>query len=246
MNKVIVFGATSGIAQALQRIMAAQGKSLLLVGRSQARLAEVAADLKARGAAQALTCEADLAEVAQHKRVLEFAQQNLAGFDTVVVAYGTLLDQGGAPLTPQRVQQELHTNFVSVAALLTALTPHFEARRGGTIAVLTSVAGDRGRRSNYVYGSAKGGLGLFLQGLRSQLFPAGVRVLTIKPGPVNTPMTAHMKKGAIFSEPDAVAQQIYRALENGSADVVYTPARWKWIMLAIRAIPERWFKKLSL
>lgn len=244
--KAIILGATSGIAQPLERLMAADGASLLLVGRSQERLDTLAADLKARGAAMALTCVADLSDVAQHRHVLEVAREKFADFDTILLAYGTLLDQEQCQVSPERAIEELHTNFVSAAALLTLFAAYFEKRKSGTIAVLTSVAGDRGRRSNYVYGAAKGGLSLFLQGLRSRLFPFGVRVLTIKPGPVSTAMTAHMKQGRIFSQPEAVARQIYRALQDPRADVVYVPGRWKWIMRVIRAIPERSFKKMSI
>lgn len=246
MQNVIILGATSGIAQPLERMMAAQGKSLLLVGRSQERLDTLAADLTSRGAARVLTCVADLSDVSQHRGLLQFARERFPDLDTLVLAYGTLLDQEQCQVSPERAVEELNTNFVSAAALLTVLAAHFEARKSGTIAVITSVAGDRGRRSNYVYGAAKGGLSLFLQGLRSRLYPFGVRVLTIKPGPVNTSMTARMKKSRIFAEPEQVARQIYRALENPAADVVYVPGRWKWIMRVIRAIPERSFKKLSI
>lgn len=226
--------------------MAADGKSLLLVGRSQERLDTLAADLTSRGAPRVLTCVADLSDVAQQRRVLQVAREKFPEFDTLVVAYGTLLDQEQCQVSPERAIEELNTNFVSAAALLTLFAGHLEARKGGTIAVITSVAGDRGRRSNYVYGAAKGGLSLFLQGLRSRLFPFGVRVLTIKPGPVHTAMTAHMKKSRLFSEPEAVARQIYRALQNPRAEVVYVPGRWKWIMRVICAIPERSFKKLPI
>lgn len=245
MNRIIVLGATSGIAQPLQRLMAADGKSLLLVGRSSERLQTLAADLASRGAAQVLTFVADLADLSQHRALLQFARQHFPDFDTVLLAYGTMLDQQQCQVSPERAIEELNNNFVSAVSLLTLFAAELEARKSGTIAAITSVAGDRGRRPNYVYGAAKGGLSLFLQGLRSRLYPLGVRVLTIKPGPVDTPMTAHMQKRRALAAPDDVARQIYRALQNPSTDVVYVPGRWKWIMRVIRAIPERSFKKLS-
>ncbi|HEU5452629.1 MAG TPA: SDR family oxidoreductase [Terriglobales bacterium] len=245
MQNVIILGATSGIVQPLERLMAADGKELLLVGRSQERLDTLAADLASRGA-RVLTCVADLSDMTQHRRVLQFAREKFPDFDTLLLAYGTLLDQEQCQVSPERAVEELNTNFVSAAALLTLFAGHFEARKAGTIAVITSVAGDRGRRSNYVYGAAKGGLSLFLQGLRGRMYLFGVRVLTIKPGPVHTAMTAHMKKSRMFVEPETAARQIYRALQDARAEVVYVPGRWKWIMRVIRAIPERSFKKLSM
>ena len=119
------------------------------------------------------------------------------------------------------------------------------ARRGGRIAVITSVAGDRARRSNYIYGTAKGALALFVQGLRAKLHSTGVRVLTIKPGPVATPMTAHMPGSAKFADPAAVACAIYQEIEHGRRDILYVPGRWRWIMTVIRLIPEGIGKQLK-
>ena len=141
--------------------------------------------------------------------------------------------------------RELHVNYVSAAALLTLFAADLEQRRTGCIAAITSVAGDRGRRSNYVYGSAKGALSLFLQGLRSRLHPAGVKVITIKPGPVQTPMTDHLPNAARFAEPEEVARDIVRALDRRSPDVLYTPKIWRYVMAAVEHIPETLFKRLS-
>jgi len=129
--------------------------------------------------------------------------------------------------------------------LLTLLANRFEAQRHGTLAVIGSVAGDRGRQSNYVYGTAKGALAIFLQGLRNRLHPAGVRVLTVKPGFVDTPMTASFKKGPLWAAPEAVAAAIVAAVERGR-DVIYTPWFWWGIMTLIKLVPERVFKKLKL
>jgi short-subunit dehydrogenase len=134
---------------------------------------------------------------------------------------------------------------VSASAILTLFAADLEQRRTGCIAAITSVAGDRGRRSNYVYGSAKGALSLFLQGLRSRLHPAGVKVITIKPGPVRTPMTDHLAGASRFAEPELVARDIIRALERRSPDVLYSPKIWRYIMAAVEHIPEMIFKRLS-
>jgi short-subunit dehydrogenase len=141
--------------------------------------------------------------------------------------------------------RELNTNFTSAASLLSYAAASLERRKTGVLAVITSVAGDRARRSNYVYGTAKGALTLFVQGLRARLFASGVRVLTIKPGPVDTPMTAHMKKGLLTASPKSVAATIYREMEDGKAEVIYVPAYWRLIMAGIRAIPESVGKKMK-
>jgi short-subunit dehydrogenase len=140
---------------------------------------------------------------------------------------------------------EMQVDFVSAAAILTLFAADLERRRSGCIAAISSVAGDRGRRANYVYGSAKGGLALFLQGLRSRLYPAGVRVVTIKPGPVRTPMTDQLPDGRRLADPRRVAGDIVRSLEGRSSDILYTPAIWRYIMMLVRLIPEAIFKRLS-
>lgn len=246
MKKIVILGATSTIAQAAERLMAADGAELLLVGRSPERLQALQADLRARGAARVLTLAADLADCSQHARLFERASAEFGGFDTVLLAYGTMLDQPACQVTPELAVREINANFTSAASLLTLCGEYFRRRGGGTLAVITSVAGDRGRRPNYVYGAAKGGLSLFVQGLRSRLHASAVRVITIKPGLVDTPMTAHLPRGPLMADPATVGRDIYRALRRSSPDVLYTPWYWKWIMLAVRAVPERWFKKVSL
>jgi short-subunit dehydrogenase len=245
MKKVVIFGATSGIAQEVQRLLIKEGIELLLVARSTERLPIVAADLETRGAVRVAMFAADLADVSTHASVLAYAQEQLPDFDTVLLAYGTMLDQEKCKHSVASALRELDTNFISAAALLTLFAEYFEARKDGCIAAITSVAGDRGRRSNYVYGSAKGALSLFLQGLRSRLHEAGVRVITIKPGPVDTSMTDGIEKGAMFADPKDVAQDICRALQKRSSGILYTPWRWRYVMAIVRAIPEPVFKRLN-
>jgi short-subunit dehydrogenase len=144
------------------------------------------------------------------------------------------------------LSEELQVDFVSAAAILTLFAAELERRCTGCIAAITSVAGDRGRRSNYVYGSAKGGLSLFLQGLRSRLYPVGVSVITIKPGPVQTPMTDGLPHAAHFADPRQVARDIVRGLAQRSPDILYTPRIWRYIMIAIKWVPEAIFKRLPL
>jgi decaprenylphospho-beta-D-erythro-pentofuranosid-2-ulose 2-reductase len=243
IKKVLVLGATSGIAQALLRMMARDGKELLLVARSQERLDAVRTDLLARGAANVLTLEADL--LISQEMVVSFAKECFPDFDTLLLTYGTMLDQALCQVSAEHAVRELETNLVSAVAVLTRFAQYFESRKSGTIAVITSVAGERGRRPNYVYGAAKGGLSIFLQGLRSRMYQHGVRVLTIKPGPVATAMTAGIRKSPMIASSKMVAADIYRALENTRVDVIYTPRPWRWIMATVRMIPERYFRKLS-
>jgi short-subunit dehydrogenase len=250
MRKVVVLGATSGIALQVERQLARQGCELLLVGRSAQRLAELQVDLSIRGGAvtgaqQVLTYAADLACVQQHAAVFDFARRTFPDFDTVLLAYGSMHEQKDSETAVDILLDELQVNFVSATAILTLFAADLERRRTGCLAAITSVAGDRGRRSNYVYGSAKGALSLFLQGLRSRLHPAGVRVITIKPGPVQTPMTDHLPNAARFADPEQVARDIVRALERRAPDVLYTPKVWRYVMKVVQEIPEAVFKRLS-
>ncbi len=245
MKKIIILGATSGIALEVQRLLAHKGCELLLVARSSQRLAEIEADLSVRSAQQVLTYSADLASIQQHAAIFEFVRHTFPDFDTVLLAYGSMHDQKDSETSVDILLEELHVNFVSATAILTLFAADLERRRTGCLAAITSVAGDRGRRSNYVYGSSKGALSLFLQGLRSRLHPAGVRVITIKPGPVLTPMTDHLHNSARFADPKQVARDIVDALERHSPDVLYTPKIWRYIMTAVQQIPETIFKRLS-
>ncbi|MBZ5664750.1 MAG: SDR family oxidoreductase [Acidobacteriia bacterium] len=244
MKRVVILGATSGIALEVQRQLAHEGRELLLVARSSERLAELQADLSVRGAQQVFTYAADLASVQQHASIFDFARRTFPDFDTVLLAYGSMHDQKESEMSVDVLLEELQVNFVSATALLTLFAADLERRRTGCLAAITSVAGDRGRRSNYVYGSTKGALSLFLQGLRSRLHPAGVRVITIKPGPVQTPMTDHLPNAARFADPQQVARDIVRALERRGPDVLYTPKIWRYVMAAVEHIPEGIFKRL--
>jgi short-subunit dehydrogenase len=245
MNKIVILGATSGIAVAVERLLARRGYELLLVGRSVHRLAELQADLLIRGARNVSTYAADLASIQQHAAIFDFVRRTLSDYDTVLLAYGSMRDQRESETLVDVLLDELQVNFVSATAILTLFAADLEQRRTGCIGAITSVAGDRGRRSNYAYGSAKGALSLFLQGLRSRLHPAGVRVITIKPGPVQTSMTDHLPNSARFADPEQVARDIVRALERRSPDVLYTPRIWRYIMSGVRQIPETIFKRLS-
>ncbi len=246
MRRVVILGATSGIALEVERQLARQGCELFLVARSPQRLSELQVDLCVRGAWQVFTYAADLASIQQHASIFEVARRAFPDFDTVLLAYGSMHNQKESETSVDVLLDELQVNFVSASAILTLFAADLERRRTGCLAAITSVAGDRGRRSNYVYGSAKGGLSLFLQGLRSRLHAAGVQVITVKPGPVQTPMTDHVPNAGGFAEPERVARDIALALERRSPDILYTPKIWRYVMSAVEHIPEALFKRLPL
>lgn len=245
MKRVLILGATSAIAEHTARRFAKRGDRLMLVARDKQKLATLDEDLTIRGAEKVISHAADLNDTHQHAALLEQARTALDGLDIVLVAYGTLGEQAACEQDFETALRELHTNCLSVLSLLTLLANDFEQQQSGTIAVISSVAGDRGRQSNYVYGTAKGALTIFLQGLRNRLSKANVQVLTIKPGFVDTPMTREFKKGLLWVKPASVARSIVRAIDKRK-DVIYTPFFWRYIMLIIKLIPEKIFKKMSL
>jgi short-subunit dehydrogenase len=245
MQKILIIGATSAIAEATARRYAQRGDSLYLLARNGERLDALLADLKLRGAAATAGAQFDANHHDRHAAVIAQAAEAMGGLDAVLIAHGTLPDQQACQADAALALREIGTNALSVIGLLTHIANRFEAQRSGVIAVIGSVAGDRGRQSNYVYGSAKGMLAIFLQGLRNRLHKAGVHVLTIKPGFVDTPMTAAFPKGPLWATPDQVAQAIVKAMDQ-RRNVLYTPFFWWGIMAIIRAIPEAIFKKLSL
>lgn len=245
MDRILILGATSAIAEATARIFASRGHALFLVARRAGALAAIADDLKVRGAARIETQVLDLNRNESHVEMLSRAIGVFGGLDLVLIAHGTLLDQDACQRSVELTLQEFNTNALSVISLLTLLANYFEEQRQGTIAVITSVAGDRGRGSNYVYGSAKACVTTFLSGLRQRLHSKGVRVLTIKPGYVDSPMTAHFKKGLLWVGPETVAHGIVRALDK-KKDTVYLPPFWRIIMGLVNMVPERCFRSLKI
>lgn len=245
MLNVLIIGATSAIAEATARRYAARGARLFLVARDASRLADIAADLKVRGAADVGQATLDVNRVSEHAGVLDQAWLLLQNIDVALIAHGTLPDQGACESSVEVALAEFATNGTSTIALMTALAPRLESQRKGTLVVISSVAGDRGRQSNYLYGAAKAAVSTFASGLRQRLAKVGVEVVTIKPGFVDTPMTRAFRKGPLWATPDAVAAGIVRAANRGRS-VAYLPWFWRPIMLVIRHIPESIFKRLKL
>lgn len=244
-KKIVIFGATSAIAMATAKIWASRHAEIMLIARSLDKLQVVKQDLITRGAKSVEIEQADLSDISVHQELLNKIKNKFTDFDCVLIAYGTLGNQEECQMSFKQTQDELNTNFLSVVSLLTPLANDFAKKGSGTICVITSVAGDRGRQSNYVYGTAKGALSLFLQGLRNRLSKSNVAVIDIKPGFTDTPMTADMKKNFLFASPEKVGAGIVKAIDN-KKDVVYLPWFWCFIMLIIKSIPEKIFKKLNL
>jgi decaprenylphospho-beta-D-erythro-pentofuranosid-2-ulose 2-reductase len=245
MKRILIVGATSAIAEQAARAMTREHPRMVLVARDPRRLEAVTADLSIRGARIEASLVLDAEEPERFAEVVAEADTALDGFDTVLLAQGVLPPPGSSGRT---VEERLHTlavNAGSVIGLLTEIAPRMGSRGEGVIAVLGSVAGDRGRRSNYEYGAAKAAVDTYMEGLRAELAPSGVRVLTIKPGRVDTPMTDEFEKGALWASAESAGVAVARAMTKRSG-VVYVPGYWKWIMMVLGFLPEAIFRRLPL
>lgn len=245
-QNVLVVGATSAIAQAVARRYAETGARLFLCARNARHLEVVAADLRARGAAAVATYVSDADDSSGVEAMQRAAWEDLGTVHVALVAFGSLPDQERAATDTEYLKAQFRTNAESALVCLAGLARRFLPQHSGVIAVIGSVAGDRGRPGNYLYGSAKAAIDAFASGLRARLYRDGVHVLTIKPGFVATPMTAHLRlPGRLTAQPEAVAARITRAID-GRWDVVYVPGFWWLIMTVIRSVPESLFKRLRL
>ncbi|MBV1878314.1 MAG: SDR family oxidoreductase [Pseudomonadales bacterium] len=245
MKKVLIIGATSAIAISTSRLLAVRGSQMFLVGRNEVSLRASKDDLLVRGADKVGYVSMDLNETQRHGECLNEAIAFLGALDIVLIAHGTLSDQQACEASVELTLGEIKTNALSTVSLLTLLANLLENQGSGVLAVISSVAGDRGRGSNYVYGSAKAMVDAFLSGLRNRLSKKGVQVLTIKPGFVDTPMTAELAKGILWADPDTIAKGILLGIDKGR-NIVYLPFFWRYIMLIIKFVPEFVFKRLSL
>lgn len=242
----LILGATSAVAMAVSNLLAQQGYQLYLVARNQERLEGVKKDLEAKYADINITLEAtDLINIIQQENIITQAKSILGDISITLIAYGALPSDNIAEHNLSYSMNSFSINATSTIAYLNLLTPIFKQQKHGTIAVISSVAGDRGRKSNFLYGSAKAAVSEYSSGLRAYLSQFGVNVLTIKPGFIDSPMTAHVQpKGLLWAKPEKIAQDIMSAIEKKKS-VLYTPGFWKIIMFIVRHIPESIFKKLN-
>lgn len=245
MSNILILGATSAIAKKTTRLFSADEHNLYLVARNEDKLTSMKQDMLVRGATSVNFEKLDLSDDTQHEALIKRATETMGSIDTVLVAYGTLGEQKKSEKNYANTLKELQINCLSVISILTIIANQLEQQGSGSIAVISSPSGDRGRQSNYVYGTAKGALTIFLQGLRNRLAKSKVHVLTIKPGFVDTPMTKDFTKGLLWVSPEVISKGIYTAIKK-KREVAYLPFFWRYIMLIIKSIPEKIFKHLSL
>ena len=247
--RVIVLGATSAIAEATARLYSQEKACLALAGRDAGHLSQISADLLARGATSAIVEALDLAQTGIAAEALDRMIAALGGVDHVLLFYGILGDQSRAEADPAHAEAILDTNFNSAAQWCLAAAASLERQAHGSLVVIGSVAGDRGRQSNYVYGAAKAGLGVLVQGIAHRLAlrrPKGARAVLVKPGFVDTPMTAGLKKGGpLWAKPEAIAAIVRKAADRGGP-IVYAPRFWRAILLVVRLVPAPIFHKFRL
>ena len=245
-RSVLVLGATSAIASAFCRRRATTGARFVLVARQPERLAAIAADLKARGAAEVETVVSDLADMNGAEARFAAMLEKAGLPDEVLLAYGVLGEQVAAQDSADETRRIIDINFTSAALWLQLAARHLIGDRPRILVVIGSVAGDRGRQSNYVYGAAKAGLDAFAEGLAHRLHGTNLKIVTVKPGFVDSPMTAHLdRSGPLWAKPEAIAAAIDRATTTGQR-IVYAPWFWRPIMTAVRFAPRSLFYKTKL
>lgn len=245
MKKVLIIGATSAIAQEVSKIYARENAELIIWGRNPQMLEVISQDLKVHGASATFAVSHDLNDFNAHKELVSKIWQQHSKIDVVLLAHGILGDQRKAEENLTELLSIVNSNYLSHISLMTFIAQKMKEQRSGTIAVISSVAGERGKQSNYVYGSAKAGKTVFTDGLRNRLFDSGVHLVNLKLGFVDTPMTKDFKKGPLWAQPQQVALGITNAIA-AQKDTVYLPIFWRFIMMIIKSIPEGLFKKLKL
>lgn len=245
MNRILIIGATSAIAERYARQEAVAGSSLFLCGRSSDRLRAIAQDLEVRGAKKVDWATLDVLDFDRHDELLDHAWRALGSVDVALLAHGTLPDAHACTENIPLALRGFNTNATAAILLMERLAGRFSQQGSGTLAVISSVAGDRGRASNYLYGSAKAAVTTYASGLRQRMRGTDVNVMTVKPGFVDTPMTAAFKKGPLWSSPGKVATGIRRGIQRRRS-VVYLPGFWRYIMLIITHIPEFIFRRIAL
>ncbi len=243
-KSVLILGATSAIARATAAAFAARGHGIYLAGRDMNELPRIASDLRVRYGVEVRYGTFEAEATVTHAAFLQQVIVDMNGLSGVVLAFGYLGDQIAARDFSVGAKV-IASNFTGAASILAECANHFEPLKSGFIIGISSVAGERGRQSNYVYGAAKGALSLYLQGLRNRLFASGVRVITVKPGFVDTAMTYGLPGMFLVASPQSIGERIARAPER-SADILYLPWFWRYIMLIIKHIPELIFKRLKL
>lgn len=245
-QSIFISGASSAMAQAYARRHASLGARFYLLARSADKLEVIKQDLLVRGAQSVVTQVVDMAETQNYAAIVDKAVSALGAIDIALLAQGVMYKQEDLQNNTALIRGMYQVNLLSAIELLSALANYFEQQKKGSLLVISSVAGDRGRQSNYVYGATKAALSVFTDGLRNRLHRHGVTVVTVKPGFVDTPMTQDLEKGGpLWATPEKIAEDMDKTIAKGGA-VLYTPWFWRYIMLIIKHIPEFIFRKMSL
>lgn len=239
----LVLGASSSMARAFVRLVAAQGASITVAGRDLDDLEATATDAKLRGAAASRVLECDATDPESRARCIAKAALPNTTLN-MLLAIGTMPDQDAMRSNPKLLAQMIEATYLGPVALIEGLVPIFLQQKGGRVVVIGSVAGDRGRLKNYLYGSAKAGLATYASGLRAHLFRAGASVTLVKPGFIDTSMTWGLPGIFLVASPEDCAKAMLRAAQNGKA-VLYFPAFWRLIILIIQHIPSAIMKRLA-
>jgi short-subunit dehydrogenase len=245
MNKTIIFGSASGMGKNIASLLAQKGKHLILVSRDAPENEMICKDLTTRYANKNEYYTIDIQDLHRTKLIITEILKDHSDIERLYYVTGYLGDQPTAQKDMDEQQMTLNVNFTHTAYILERFADHFQKNQNGKMAIFSSVAGDRGRASNYVYGSAKAGLTAYASGLRARLSQCGVHVLIVKPGFLDTAMTYGLPGMFLVANPKDIALKVFKALEQGK-NVIYTPWFWRWIMLIIKSIPETIFKKLPL
>lgn len=245
MKKILIFGATSLIAEKCCKIWAKKNYELFLVGRDLDRLKIISTDLKIRYSTKINIFQSDLIEIKNHEKCFLAALKILKKFDIILLAHGSLSNEDKARNEIDYALEELELNALSFISLLILASKYLEITGGGIIALLSSVAGERGKSSNYLYGSAKSMINTYCSGMRQWYFNSNISIVTINLGFVDTPMTKNFKKNFLWSSADKVAAKIIKAIDK-KRDIVYIPKFWFIILFIIKAIPENIFKRIKL
>ena len=242
-NYILIIGAKSDIAKAIARKYAKEGYNLYLAARNANTLDDLASDLKIRFDCNVQCLELDILDYDSHQLFYDGLKEQPLG---VISAIGYLGDQAKAETDFEEAKLQIATNFTGIVSFFNIVAADFEQRKSGFLCGISSVAGDRGRKSNFIYGASKAALSTYLSGLRNRLYPSGVQVLTVKPGFVATKMTAGLDlPEKLTASPERVANDVFRAQQK-KKNMLYTLWIWRWIMLVIRNIPEWQFKKMSI
>ena len=242
---ILVIGATSAIARSVSRLYAVKNAKLFLLARDEERLRESTADLELRGASSVKALNYNAENTYKHSAIVEAAVDYLGSIDIALICHGNLPNQEECQTDYEKAENAIRVNGLSVISLCTEIANRLREQKKGTLAVITSVAGERGRQPNFVYGAAKSMVSTYLQGLRGSLVTDNVHIVDVRPGLVDSPMTAHLKKGPLWSSPESIASSIIKGIGK-KRHVIYAPSYWRLIMLLVCLIPENIFKRIKI